>query len=119
VKNLLREQKRVYIHAPERGLKDGSGGSVRSSAFPTGLGGEGGDALFYLLALALRTGNLACFMLGNTQDQRKFLIAIPAFILVCRHFNPPFSRFALIGINRLLYLNDSGYIVKRGFGRGI
>ena len=98
---------------PERGLKDSSERIVRSSAFPAGLGGEGGDALLDLLSFALRTGSLGLFMLRNAQDYRKFLLTVQAFILVCGHFNPPFSRHVLIGINRLLYLNVLEYIVKK------
>jgi hypothetical protein len=86
----------------------------RLSAFPAGLGGEGGDDLLDLLSLALRTGSLGLFMLRNAQNHGKFLIAPFAFILVCGHFNPPFSRYAFIGINRLLYLNGLEYIVKKG-----
>jgi hypothetical protein len=84
------------------------------SAFPAGLGGEGGDALFDPLSFALRTGNLGRFMFRNAQNYGKFLIAAFAFILVCRHFNPPLSRNALIGLSRLSYLNGLVYIVKKG-----
>lgn len=52
------------------------------SAFPAGLGCKEGDALLNLLAFALRTGNIGLAMLGDAQDQRKFFIAVPAFILV-------------------------------------
>jgi hypothetical protein len=86
----------------------------RLSAFPAGLGGEGGEALFDPLSFALRTGNLGRFMLRNGQNYGKFLIAPFAFILVCRHFNPPLSRYALIGIIGLSYLNELEYIVKKG-----
>lgn len=60
------------------------------SAFPAGLGCKEGDALPDLLAFALRTGNTALVMLGDAQDQRKFLITVPAFILVRGHVLPPF-----------------------------
>jgi hypothetical protein len=86
----------------------------RLSAFPAGLAGEGGDALLNLLSFALRTGSLGLFMLRNAQDYRKFLLTVQAFILVCRHFSPPFSGHAFIRINRLLYLNELEYIVKKG-----
>ena len=55
------------------------------SAFPAGLGCKKGDALLDLLAFALRTGNTSLTMLGDAQDQRKFFIAVPAFILVSGH----------------------------------
>ena len=86
----------------------------RLSALPAGLGRKGGESLFDPLSFALRTGNLGRFMLRNTQNYGKFLIAPFAFILVCRHFNPPLSRNALLGISCLSYLNELESIVKEG-----
>jgi hypothetical protein len=87
------------------------------SALPAGLGREVGNALFHFCAFALRTGSLGLPVLGNALNDCKFLITIPAFILVCGHVPSPFPwdqiSNEIIDSAFCFYLNGSAYIVKR------
>jgi hypothetical protein len=84
-------------------------------ALPAGLGHETGDTLLHLRTLALRTGDLGLAVLGDTLDDREFLVAGLAFILVCGHIPPPLVSSVSDETSTKLfcYLKEPGYNVKQ------